>query len=405
MSVSYAYSSVSTVPAHPLLNDFDLNLLELSPYPCDSCHLDCDNKWENFQQAESSQLSEARYSAHVQDCRSGDKNAQTHLPGAEHDDKSTDTIDGAKKRGDDEVLSRHNGSGCHLKTGDSQNLSRALEQEPESSEDHPLASTRRWHPKSEIQSFRTSLKDSQESLACSTSESKRESESTSGEDHKRQDTNKQRRAVLDNLPGTVWNRICPHLSLDSILRLRMCNRALRRMLSTDSVQPLAKEELEPSSNLPSNNSTPLPKAPQPAPTGGITAGPQRPYYTGYRHYLTSAFPPTPPFYHFEPNRLMHAIDRVVGQSATPSSPLSLRRGGHAMELQIPLSEETLSDSTVPLSPDEEIYTDMWIAAVAPSGDGDNSPEPCPAETAPPDFEDLRYEMGPVMKVPMIRAKL
>ncbi|KAK7545916.1 hypothetical protein JOL62DRAFT_381638 [Phyllosticta paracitricarpa] len=150
MSVSYAYSSVSTVPAHPLLNDFDLNLLELSPYPCDSCHLDCDNKWENFQQAESSQLSEARYSAHVQDCRSGDKNAQTHLPGAEHDDKSTDTIDGAKKRGDDEVLSRHNGSGCHLKTGDSQNLSRALEQEPESSEDHPLASTRRWHPKSEV---------------------------------------------------------------------------------------------------------------------------------------------------------------------------------------------------------------------------------------------------------------
>ncbi|KAK8182432.1 hypothetical protein BC567DRAFT_219894 [Phyllosticta citribraziliensis] len=173
----------------------------------------------------------------------------------------------------------------------------------------------------------------------------------------------------------------------------MCNRALRQMLSTGPVQPLVKEELEPDSL----HNTSSPKVSKPESPGSTMAAPQTPYHTEHRHYAAPAFPPAPPFYHFEPNRLMHTINKVVGQSATPNSPLSFRRGAHAMELQIPLSEETLSDSTVPLSPDEEIYTDMWIAAVAPNDDGDEGTEPCPAEPQPPDFKEYGYEMGPVMQ--------
>ncbi|KAK8177677.1 hypothetical protein IWX90DRAFT_411094 [Phyllosticta citrichinensis] len=405
MSVSHGYSlvPVPAYPAHPLLNE-QLELLDLRPYTCVPGDPDSDTKawqWENFQQVESSQHLETERNAHAKDSHCEDKNAQLQIPGAEQDEKITDAVDDAKESGDDESSSRQNGSGCLLKTGDFQR-SVALKQEPEDSEHHPLASTRRQQPGPE--SFHISHKDSQDSLACSIPESKRGPETTSKEDKTPEDRDKQRRAVLDDLPGKIWNRICPHLPLDSILRLRMCNRALRRMLSTGPVQPLVKEELEPDS-LPSSNNTSTPKASKPESPGSIMAAPQTPCHTEHRHYAAPVFPPAPQFYHFEPNRLMHTINKVVGQSATPSSPLSFRRGAHAMELQIPLSEETLSDSTVPLSPDEEIYTDMWVAAVAPNDDGDEGTEPCPAEPQPPDFKEFGYEMGPVMQVPMIRAKL
>ncbi|KAK8190004.1 uncharacterized protein BKA78DRAFT_296270 [Phyllosticta capitalensis] len=393
MSFSHACSSVSGFPTHPLLNGLHLNLLKF-PYITKSDFPNDDAKWvENFRQVESSCWVEAGCSPNTQECYGGETNTHIHHSEDEEDEASEHAMEDVEEECLDDECASSLKSRCHQKTGDSSSSSGGMKREPGLSKQHPPASARRQQPGSEIS--RTSLTDAQESLPCSQATLTSRSDSLSDQDKKLQDRDKQRRAVLDDLPGTIWNHICPHLPLDSILRLRLCSRAINRSIrnSIDLAPPLDKDELE-RSDTPTRHSSASAPAPAPAKAAETghqtvtTAAPPVPYYQKYGRQGAAMFPPTPPFSYFEPQGLMHTINKVVGQSTVPTPPLSHRRG-HPLEIQIPLSEETLSDSTVPLSPDEEVYTDMWIAAVAPQSNGDEgSAESCAAEPAPPEFSTI-----------------